>query len=50
MDPNFVPCFFLKSSFFFLLIKRERIGKWQEKVYTRKEHRKDKGSTQKEST
>ena len=37
MDLNFVPCFFLSSSFSLLLVKkRERIGKWQEKVYTRK--------------
>ena len=31
MDPNFVPCFFLKSSFSFLLIKREKLEEWQEK-------------------
>lgn len=35
-DPNFVPCFFLRSSFSFFLIKRERIEEWQEKVYVRK--------------
>ena len=39
MGPNFVPCFFLRSSFIFLLIKRERIGEWREKVYTRKDTR-----------
>lgn len=36
MGPNFVPCFFLRSSFF-PLIKKERIGEWEEKVYTRKD-------------
>lgn len=43
MDPNFVPCTFLRSSFFFLLIKRRRIGEWQEKVQERERNKKNKG-------
>lgn len=45
MDPNFVPCSFLRYSFSFLLIKRERIEEWQEKVYTRKDTGRTKEST-----
>ena len=42
MDPNFFPCFFLRSSFFY---QKRKIGKLQEKVYTRKDTGRTKEST-----
>lgn len=45
MDPNFVPCFFLRSSFTFSYKKREN-RKVVRKVYTRKDTGRTKESTQ----
>lgn len=37
MDPNLIPCTFLRFSFTLSSYQKREIGKWQEKVYTRKD-------------